>query len=137
MSGGKRRPWGPWKPGEPWPTLTRVVEDTERQMCLRCNALHPFPAMQPVGDESKPCKCEAFCGVQTCEGKRPEPDRDLRDGWEQDETPAHVTDYACPDCGYDGPHKVWERDGELLTVECGDTACAVEFAVPVNRDEGE
>jgi len=39
-----------------------------------------------------------------------------------------VTDYACEDCGYDGPHTVVANDGATATVECG--SCSREFTVP-------
>lgn len=38
-----------------------------------------------------------------------------------------VTDYACPECGYDGPHPVLNTGEWPPLVECGDTACAAEF----------
>ncbi len=39
-----------------------------------------------------------------------------------------VHDYPCPSCGYDGPHPVL-ADGVGIIVECGDTACALEFSI--------
>ncbi len=46
---------------------------------------------------------------------------------------AERIDYPCPECGFDGPHPVLEscmRPGDespTYLVECGDSACAVEF----------
>lgn len=37
--------------------------------------------------------------------------------------------YVCPECGYEGPHSVVEKDGQRnrLVLECG--GCYVEFEV--------
>ena len=42
-----------------------------------------------------------------------------------------MNDYPCPECGYDGPHALVTTEGGVLVVECGNSACAVEFSVPV------
>ncbi len=53
-----------------------------------------------------------------------------------------LSDYPCPECGYDGPHSILNRREQSPVVECGDTACGAEFTadpgngdpVPVQRD---
>jgi hypothetical protein len=42
-----------------------------------------------------------------------------------------IQDYACPECGFDGPHPVlgYEPDERKYVIECGDAACAAEFLV--------
>lgn len=45
-----------------------------------------------------------------------------------------VPEYACPECGYDGPHAVLNTEWPPV-VECGDTKCAAEFTA--DPGEGE
>jgi len=44
---------------------------------------------------------------------------------------ADLSDYPCPECGYEGPHPYWPEDQDA---ECGD--CEVEFKV-IHRPEYE
>jgi transcription elongation factor Elf1 len=41
-----------------------------------------------------------------------------------------MIDYACPECGHDGPHTLVDdtADDEVNTYECG--SCYCEFEVP-------
>lgn len=42
-----------------------------------------------------------------------------------------VTDYPCPECGYEGPHHVYFDEGvNQYVAECGDILCGIEFGVP-------
>jgi len=38
-----------------------------------------------------------------------------------------MTDYPCPECGYEGPHTIQETGGGIVIVECG--GCYCEFEV--------
>jgi hypothetical protein len=40
-----------------------------------------------------------------------------------------LNDYACPECGFDGPHIVVANEDGVAIVECGDTECGIEFEV--------
>lgn len=44
-------------------------------------------------------------------------------------TTLNLTDYACPECGYDGPHLLFppESPDEPTMAECGDGECGVEW----------
>jgi phage-related protein len=51
-----------------------------------------------------------------------------------------MTDYPCPECGYEGPHALLfggadPTDADVY--ECGDSACACEFDVPTDREGGQ
>jgi hypothetical protein len=36
-----------------------------------------------------------------------------------------LNDYACPECGYDGPHVLLDQ----VLAECGNGECAAEFYI--------
>ena len=41
-----------------------------------------------------------------------------------------MTDYGCPECGYDGPHAVLNLDEGVTIAECGNPECYAEFEIP-------
>jgi transcription elongation factor Elf1 len=45
-----------------------------------------------------------------------------------------MTDYPCPECGYDGPHTLQEtRTDGIKVIECG--SCYCEFEVPADESD--
>lgn len=43
-----------------------------------------------------------------------------------------ITDYGCPECGYDGPHTVMDVEDDVVTAECG--SCYAEFDVDLSLE---
>jgi hypothetical protein len=43
-----------------------------------------------------------------------------------------ITDYGCPECGYDGPHTIMETEDDVVTVECD--SCYILFDIDLNEE---
>jgi hypothetical protein len=120
---------GRWRPSKGFVLLRQA----ERGVCPRCEDIRPETISLAIGNPSLPCICKNNCGHDACGGPFMEPDRDMRDGWQQadDCESDSPVERPCPECDFGGPHALVGGEYREEILECGNPECAIEFSAQI------